>query len=67
MTVLRPYGGLLHGGPPNLIVAYIINPLLMLISFEEGYVLPTVDIFKALFSAHPIPFVCTFSFAPYRI
>ncbi|KAF8270584.1 hypothetical protein EI94DRAFT_1828158 [Lactarius quietus] len=37
---------------------------------EEGYILPAVDLFKALFSAHPIPFVfftifLSFSFFPF--
>ncbi len=32
----------------------------MLLSLEEGYIHPTVDLFNALFSAHPIPFVCAF-------
>ena len=39
----------------------------MLLSLEEGYILPVVDLFKALFSAHPIPLVYEFYFAPYRV
>ena len=43
------------------------NPIRMLLSLEEGYILPAVDLFKALFSAHPIPLVCEFSFAPNHV
>ena len=43
------------------------NPIRMLLSLEEGYILPAVDLFKTLFSAHPITFVCEISFTPHHV
>jgi hypothetical protein len=39
----------------------------MLLSLEEGYILPAIALLKALFSDHPIPFVCDLSLEPYRV
>jgi hypothetical protein len=39
----------------------------MLLSLEEGYILPAVDLLKTLFSEHPIPFVCESYLTLYRI
>ena len=63
MTVSRLYDGRLRGGPEALVVVHI----LILLSLEEDYILPAVDLFKALCSAHPIPFVCELSFVPYPL